>query len=85
MLHRESGRIANEIATIGPQRVLKPAVFQEYELKEKTILSHNTAMYECSQFVARLRLIHSTVTDSSSPDQPMFSAYQSVNTSPSAQ
>jgi cytochrome-b5 reductase len=26
------------------KKVLKPAVFQEFELKEKTILSHNTAM-----------------------------------------
>jgi cytochrome-b5 reductase len=25
--------------------VLKPAEFQEFELEEKTVLSHNTAMY----------------------------------------
>ncbi|KAJ4419325.1 NADH-cytochrome b5 reductase [Gnomoniopsis sp. IMI 355080] len=28
-----------------PKKALKPDVFQEYELKEKTILSHNTAIY----------------------------------------
>lgn len=27
-----------------PKKTLKPDVFQEFELKEKTILSHNTAM-----------------------------------------
>lgn len=27
-----------------PKKALKPTIFQEYELKEKTILSHNTAM-----------------------------------------
>jgi cytochrome-b5 reductase len=29
-----------------PKKVLKPDVFQEFELKEKTIVSHNVAMYE---------------------------------------
>jgi cytochrome-b5 reductase len=29
----------------GVQSVLKPAVFQNFELKEKTIISHNVAMY----------------------------------------
>ncbi|KAJ0104339.1 hypothetical protein N8I77_007442 [Diaporthe amygdali] len=28
-----------------PQKALKPDIFQEFELKEKTILSHNTAIY----------------------------------------
>ncbi|ORY69856.1 NADH-cytochrome b5 reductase 1 [Pseudomassariella vexata] len=28
-----------------PKKVLKPDVFQEFELKEKTVLSHNTAIY----------------------------------------
>jgi cytochrome-b5 reductase len=27
-----------------PRKVLKPNEFQQFELKEKTILSHNTAM-----------------------------------------
>jgi hypothetical protein len=27
------------------RKVLKPDVFQEFELKEKTIISHNVAMY----------------------------------------
>jgi cytochrome-b5 reductase len=27
-----------------PKKVLKPDVFQEFELKEKTIISHNVAM-----------------------------------------
>lgn len=27
-----------------PKKSLKPDIFQEFELKEKTILSHNTAM-----------------------------------------
>ncbi|KXJ97480.1 NADH-cytochrome b5 reductase 1 [Microdochium bolleyi] len=28
-----------------PKKVLKPAEFQDFELKEKTVLSHNTAIY----------------------------------------
>jgi cytochrome-b5 reductase len=28
----------------GARKVLKPAEFQEFELEEKTVLSHNTAM-----------------------------------------
>lgn len=32
-------------------KVLKPNELQEFELKEKTILSHNTAMYEISPFL----------------------------------
>ncbi|KAK9318949.1 hypothetical protein V1517DRAFT_334139 [Lipomyces orientalis] len=31
-----------------PQRVLKPDAFQEFELKEKTFVSHNTAFYRFS-------------------------------------
>jgi len=30
--------------SIGVKKVLKPDVFQEFELKEKTIISHNVAM-----------------------------------------
>ncbi|KAK5663893.1 hypothetical protein OQA88_101 [Cercophora sp. LCS_1] len=30
---------------IQPKKVLKPDVFQEFELKEKTIISHNVAIY----------------------------------------
>lgn len=33
------------MATGGGRKVLKPDVFQEFELGEKTVLSHNTAMY----------------------------------------
>ncbi|KAI2630884.1 ferredoxin reductase-like protein [Hypoxylon sp. NC1633] len=29
-----------------PKKVLKPDVFQEFELKEKTIISHNVAIYQ---------------------------------------
>jgi hypothetical protein len=29
---------------LGIQKVLKPAEFQNFELKEKTIISHNVAM-----------------------------------------
>ena len=29
---------------LGVQKVLKPAEFQDFELKEKTIISHNVAM-----------------------------------------
>lgn len=29
---------------VEPKKVLKPAEFQEFELTEKTVLSHNTAM-----------------------------------------
>ena len=32
----------------GVKRVLKPTVFQDFELKEKTIISHNVAMYVTS-------------------------------------
>lgn len=28
-----------------PKKVLKPDAFQEFELKEKTVVSHNVAMY----------------------------------------
>ncbi|KAI0481222.1 hypothetical protein GGR56DRAFT_672249 [Xylariaceae sp. FL0804] len=28
-----------------PKKILKPAVFQEFELKEKTVISHNVAIY----------------------------------------
>jgi cytochrome-b5 reductase len=31
-------------ATGGGRKVLKPDAFQEFELGEKTVLSHNTAM-----------------------------------------
>ncbi|KAI0902196.1 ferredoxin reductase-like protein [Annulohypoxylon nitens] len=31
-----------------PKKVLKPDVFQEFELKEKTIISHNVAIYRFS-------------------------------------
>lgn len=65
--------------------MLKPAIFQEYELKEKTILSHNTAMYDCFQMIVELRLIESLATDLSFPDPPMFLVCQSVNTFLSAQ
>ncbi|PSN72185.1 NADH-cytochrome b5 reductase 1 [Corynespora cassiicola Philippines] len=34
-----------KIFTAGSRKVLKPNEFQEFELKEKTILSHNTAIY----------------------------------------
>jgi hypothetical protein len=27
-----------------PRKVLNPTIFQDFELKEKTILTHNTAM-----------------------------------------
>jgi hypothetical protein len=33
---------------IGQRKVLKPAEFQDFELEEKTVLSHNTAMYAYS-------------------------------------
>ena len=32
----------------GIRKVLRPNEFQEFELKEKTIISHNTAMYACA-------------------------------------
>lgn len=35
---------ADPTPPIEPKKALKPDIFQEYELKEKTILSHNTAM-----------------------------------------
>ncbi|KAL2270426.1 hypothetical protein VTJ83DRAFT_2610 [Remersonia thermophila] len=34
-----------KIFNLQPKKVLKPDEFQEFELKEKTILSHNTAIY----------------------------------------
>lgn len=36
---------------IGVQAVLKPTVFQDFELKEKTIISHNVAMSVRKPFV----------------------------------
>lgn len=33
------------VAEQAPRKVLKPTEFQEFPLTEKTILSHNTAMY----------------------------------------
>lgn len=33
---------------IKPKKVLKPNVFQEFELKEKTVISHNVAIYRFS-------------------------------------
>lgn len=33
-----------ELTAIAPRKLLKPNEFQNFELKEKTILSHNTAM-----------------------------------------
>lgn len=37
-----------------PKKVLKPDAFQEFELKEKTIVSHNVAM---SVFMIRIIMI----------------------------
>jgi cytochrome-b5 reductase len=28
-----------------PKKILRPDAFQEFELKEKTVISHNVAMY----------------------------------------
>ncbi|KAL7626213.1 NADH-cytochrome b5 reductase [Parahypoxylon ruwenzoriense] len=36
-----------------PKKVLKPGAFQEFELKEKTIISHNVAIYRFSLPAAR--------------------------------
>lgn len=36
------------------RKVLKPNEFQEFELKEKTILTHNTAMYDLLAIAAAL-------------------------------
>jgi len=40
-----SGICAILLTVAAPRKVLKPTEFQEFELKEKTVLSHNTAMY----------------------------------------
>jgi hypothetical protein len=29
-----------------PRKSLNPAIYREFELKEKTIITHNTAMYD---------------------------------------
>lgn len=34
----------NGIRTLGVRKCLKPDVYQEFNLKEKTVLSHNVAM-----------------------------------------
>lgn len=34
----------NGADAVGPRKVLKPDVLQEFELQSKTIVSHNTAM-----------------------------------------
>lgn len=36
---------ANTPSCTEPKKVLKPDVFQEFELKEKTVISHNVAIY----------------------------------------
>jgi hypothetical protein len=43
MQHNGRGRM---LTCKAPRKVLKPTEFQDFPLKEKTILSHNTAMYE---------------------------------------
>jgi cytochrome-b5 reductase len=45
-LGREQQATVFEITDLlaAPKKVLKPDVFQEFELKEKTIVSHNVAM-----------------------------------------
>jgi len=61
--------------SIGERKVLKPTEFQEFELKEKTILSHNTAMYvpilfSSPKYKDRNSDLFPIVTVSSSPTRP---------------
>ena len=43
LLMNSNGRYTD--VTAEPKKVLNPKVFQEFELQEKTVLSHNTAIY----------------------------------------
>ena len=45
--NRCTGSQQSLTAAGGGRKVLKPDAFQEFELGEKTVLSHNTAMYVC--------------------------------------
>lgn len=44
----------NIILALEIKRVLKPDTFQEFELQEKTIISHNVAMYAIPRASAQL-------------------------------
>jgi cytochrome-b5 reductase len=50
---------------IEPKKVLKPDVFQEFELKEKTIVSHNVAMSVIHRVAAQFALLATVLTTSS--------------------
>ena len=68
----------------GVQKVLKPDVFQNFELSEKTIISHNVAMSVKPPLLCN-SLLTCTAIDSNYPPQVPSSAYLSVSTSPSPQ
>lgn len=57
------------------RKVLKPDVFQDFELKEKTIISHNVAMYVPSPVRHKLPNA-SPATASPCPPGPQSSASQ---------
>ena len=65
------------------KKTLKPDVFQEFPLKEKTVLSHNVAMLVKFRDPLLPLLTFSPATDSVFPDPQTSSAYQLANTCPS--
>ena len=78
-----------------PKKVLKPDVFQDFVLKEKTVISHNVAMYvTVCDTPRRTTFAHSisatntrsktTATASTSPRRTPSSASPSASTSRSA-
>lgn len=67
----------------GATPVLKPTVFQDFELTEKTILSHNTAMSVLPPSLRIYNMLTRAATASRSPLRPPSLVSQSVNTSPS--
>ena len=63
--------------------MLKPNEFQEFALKEKTVISHNVAMSvnNCSSMSAFF-IDERAATDSLYPTLQTYSAYPSVSISP---
>lgn len=66
--------------------ILKPDVFQDFELAETTVVSHNVGMYGTRSFLSQLLPPANnkpTATVSTSPAQTTSLAFQSANTFPS--
>lgn len=87
MMSENSGDLdhANWYAVADAKPVLKPDAFQEFELKEKTVISHNVAMYEIPLTLQEYGIFStdtSIATDSPFLNLHRFLVSLSVNTSP---